>query len=108
MRPLGLAFLSSVTPKAAVKQRRCSMSSADSLVYAGTFHVLRASDQRCLSTMVNLKPAKAFGLNVCIADRVRRQPDRIAIHVCCWPISEVAARLIKVRSLGHSGLDLLC
>jgi hypothetical protein len=25
----------------------------------------------------------------------------------CWPISEVAARLIKVRSVGHSGLDLL-
>jgi hypothetical protein len=24
-----------------------------------------------------------------------------------WPISEVAARLIKVRSVGHSGRDLL-
>ena len=24
-----------------------------------------------------------------------------------WPISEVAARLIEVRSMGHSGLDLL-
>jgi hypothetical protein len=25
----------------------------------------------------------------------------------CLPISEVAARLIEVRSMGHSGLDLL-
>jgi hypothetical protein len=24
-----------------------------------------------------------------------------------WPISEVAARLIEVRSMGHSGPDLL-
>ena len=24
-----------------------------------------------------------------------------------WPISELAARLIEVRSMGHSGLDLL-
>ena len=28
-------------------------------------------------------------------------------QVSKWPISEVAARLIEVRSLGHSGLDLL-
>ena len=28
-------------------------------------------------------------------------------NVAYWPISEVAARLIEVRSLGQSGLDLL-
>jgi hypothetical protein len=29
------------------------------------------------------------------------------MNVGIWPECEVAARLIEVRSLGHSGLDLL-
>jgi hypothetical protein len=40
------------------------MSSADSLVYAGISQVSHAAGQTCLSTMINLEPAKALGLNV--------------------------------------------
>ena len=29
------------------------------------------------------------------------------LHIACWPISEVTARLIEVRSVRHTGLDLL-
>jgi len=43
------------------------------------------------------------------ADKVIERDNAIccAARVCTWPISEVAARLIEVRSVGRSGLDLL-
>jgi hypothetical protein len=40
------------------------------------------------------------------SDRPRGRGDRIGSHVCSWPISEVAARLVEVRLVGWSGLDL--
>jgi hypothetical protein len=33
--------------------------------------------------------------------------DDKAVNVASWPIREVPARPIEVRSMGHSGLDLL-
>jgi len=67
-----------------------------------------------LELATNLNTAKAMGATVPEAllghaDKVIERDNAIccAARVCTWPISEVAARLIEVRSVGRSGLDLL-
>jgi len=63
---------------------------------------------RCAPTAMSVATEKRdFGASRCGNYEIKLSQHGREAHGSSWPISEAAARLIEVRSLGHSGLDLL-